>query len=121
MLNDESVRGESWETRYSLGLREGYHYLSVTANTSDVCADLKKKVRVDHDRNRRPPLPFSLRHIKSDSFGTVDSVIEVWACIIVGAICRIWGSGDVHFPIYYAQAADSRMTDYYPAFKLFPF
>ena len=78
MLNDKAVRGESWETRYLMGLREGYHYLSVTANTSDVCADLRRKVRVDHDRNRRPPLPFSLRHIKSDSFGTVDSVIEMW-------------------------------------------
>jgi len=78
MLNDKAVRGESWETRYSMGLREGYHYLSVTANTSNVCSDLKKKVRVDRDRNRRPPLPFSPRHIKSDSFSRVDSVIELW-------------------------------------------
>jgi len=44
MVSPDSLRGESWETRESLGMKPGIHYLELTSNVEEICEDLKTKV-----------------------------------------------------------------------------
>ena len=45
LLLESDIGGESWETRYALGLQDGVHYLAISSNSS-MCSDLRDKVIV---------------------------------------------------------------------------